>query len=169
MGLVDETNVIDLSIPAIEKKKYRINGDNDKILELNTSDANIITRLTEGYDKLVEYGKAVAELSDAINEEDDTEESMQALSEKLKEIDTQMKEIVDYIFDANVSEVCAGNASMYDPLDGKFRWEHIIESIGSLFEKSFVNEFKEMQKHTAKHTDKYTNTTSTKKKGKSKS
>ena len=38
-----------------------------------------------------------------------------------------MRELIDFIFQANVSSVCADDGTMADPLNGQFRFEHIIE------------------------------------------
>lgn len=162
MALI-ENEIQDLSIPEIEKKKFRINGDNDAILEINPSDVNIIPRLNEGYKKLDSLAKKVTELDLGSGEEETTEEQMENISKQLKEIDKDMREQLDYIFDANVSEVCAKNASMYEPINGKFRWEHIIDAIGTLYGNAFKSEFDAISKRVEKHTSKYTK--SRKKKG----
>lgn len=149
-----DNNIVDISIPSIQKQRFRINGDSTKILELNTSDANVVTRLEKGYKKLLELANKVADLSDD-TEEDSTEEALAKLSDKLGDLDKQMREQLDYIFDSNVSEVCVGNGSMYSPKDGQFYFEHIIESIGKLYENSFNQEFRLMKKRMEKHTSKY--------------
>ncbi len=156
MALI-ENEVQDLVIPELDRKKFRINGDNNRILELNTSDVNIVSRLNKGYTELLSLAEAVKELD--LEDEGTTEEQMEKMSEQLSEIDKKMREQLDYIFDTNVSEVCAGNASMYDPLNGKFRWEHIIESIGNLYGEAFKREFANMTKRVQKHTGKYTKST----------
>jgi len=155
MGLVEEnTTVKELSIPGIQKERFRINGDNSKILELNTSDANIITRLEKGYAELTKLAAEVQEMD--FDDEKGNEREFKKLSKNLKTIDDKMREQIDYIFDSNVSEVCAGNASMIDPINGKFRWEHIIEALGDLYAGSFRDEFARMQTNIEKRTKKYT-------------
>lgn len=161
MALIENENeqIQDLVIPGIAKKRFRINGDNSKILELNTSDMNIIQRLTEGYQDLKELASKVAEVKIPEDVEDADEEEQlkaaQTVAEQLKDLNEQMGERLDFIFDSNVSEVCAGNANLYDPLNGKFRWEHIIDSLGDLYGKTFKNEFQAMSKRVEKHTSKY--------------
>lgn len=155
MGLVEEnTAVKELSIPGIQKERFRINGDNSKILELNTSDANIITRLEKGYTELSRLAAEVQKMD--FGEGESTDQEFKKLSKNLKTIDDKMREQIDYIFDSNVSEVCAGNASMIDPINGKFRWEHIIEAIGNLYADSFNSEFAKMKAKIGNRTKKYT-------------
>ena len=49
-----QSGVVDIELGSLRKQRFRINGDNNRILELNTSDMGIITRLSELYPKLQE-------------------------------------------------------------------------------------------------------------------
>lgn len=151
MGLVNDEKVIDISIPEVEKTRFRVNGDNDKILELNTSDPNVLTRLNKGYKELIKLTDKVA----ALKYDKDDETSGDKLAEALEDLDNQMKAQLDYIFDAEVGKVLAGNSSMYSIRDGKFRFETVIETLGNLYENSFNKEFEAMRKRVTKHTSKY--------------
>lgn len=144
-------NIIDLDLTPLRKKRIRIDNDDNKILELNTSDLNIIVRLQEVYPKLTEL--AVTAGIDKINT--DTEEGMEELVTKLKEIDAKMREYIDYVFNSNVSELCAADGSMYDPFNGQFRFEFIIDKLFSVYDDNFGQEFKKMQRNVQKHTNKY--------------
>ena len=149
-------NLIDINIRGIEKKRFRINGDDNKILELNTSDLNIASRFSEAYPALIECEKQVTELQESANEDTDELGSISMFSEKLKSIDTKMKELMDFIFDSNVSEICAGNGSMYDPLDGYMRYEVIIDRLSDLYTDNLGKEMKKVQNRMKTHTAKYT-------------
>jgi hypothetical protein len=149
-------NLIDINIGGIEKKRFRINGDDNKILELNTSDLNIASRFSEAYPALIECEKQVTELQESANEDTDELGSISMFSEKLKGIDTKMKELMDFIFDSNVSEICAGNGSMYDPLDGYMRYEVIIDRLSDLYTDNLGKEMKKVQNRMKAHTAKYT-------------
>lgn len=138
------TDIIDIDLSVTRKKRFRIDGDNDRILELNTSDLTIIDRLENVYPKLDELCKAVGEL--------DTESS----NKSFREIDTQMRDLMDYLFDCNVSTICAPSGSMFDPLGGSFRFEHIIESLIKLYEENLTSELKRVQNRVKLHTSKYT-------------
>jgi len=151
MGLVNDEKVIDISIPEVEKTRFRVNGDNDKILELNTSDPNVLTRLNKGYKELVKLTDKVASLKYDENEDNASDK----LADALEDLDNQMKAQLDYIFDAEVGKVLAGNSSMYSIRDGKFRFETVIETLGNLYENSFNKEFEAMRKRVAKRTSKY--------------
>lgn len=160
MALTDETkDIIDLNIDGVKKQRFRINGDPNSIIELDLSDLKIIDRLEDGLQKLEVEMRKIAE----VKPEDDN------FSEVLNEADARMREYIDYIFDYPVSAVCARYGTMYDPKDGMFRYEHIIDALTKLYQNNINDEYKKFQTRIKKHTDKYTNSPaslSLKKKGK---
>jgi hypothetical protein len=83
-------------------------------------------------------------------------EQVQKISDILKQLDNQMREKVDYIFDAPVSSVLAPEGSMYDPIDGNFRYEIILDKIASLYGDTLNKEFAKMKKRVASKTSQYT-------------
>lgn len=150
--------VIDISIPAIKKKSYSINGSNP--IEINTSDVGIIQRLEKTYDKLDKLAKeASTELADSIEtgEQSEFDEVVKA-SKALQKIDSQMRALIDEIFNAPVSEACTptGQGTMFDPLNGEFRFEHIIRGVAGLYEGNLTEEFNKVSLRMKKHTGKYT-------------
>jgi hypothetical protein len=150
-----DNDIMDVDLSIIKKKRFRINGDNTKILELNVSDMGIVSRLDEAYPKLMALQDKVSAIAD-INEEADDMELLSTTASKLKEIDTEMREILDFIFQSNVSEVCGSEGSMYDPIEGTFRYEHIISTLVKLYENNLNAEFNKMKENISKHTAKYT-------------
>lgn len=146
--VVNEADIVDVDLSEIRKKRFRINGDNNKILELNVSDLNIVSRIQEAYPKLDAIQAKV--LKYAENKSDDPEKD----AKMLKEFDDDMRELIDYIFNANVSEVCADDGSMYDPMGGMFRYEYIMDKITALYETNLNNEFKRMKARVNKYAKK---------------
>ena len=152
-------DIVDLDISAIKKKRFRINGDPNKILELNTSDLNISTRLSASYEKLTKHMEEVGKILAEVPDGDDGElpaEKESLLLDKLHEIDKKMREEMDFIFDAPVSEVCSDGGSMYDPFEGMFRFEHIIDALSKLYENNLNSEFNKVRKRVNAKTSKYT-------------
>lgn len=143
--LTDE-KVVDITLDIPEKTAFRVNGQNDKLLKLNISDLGIINRVENGYAKLQEEVSKIAELST-----DD-----ENLTEKMNEIDKVMRDQIDYIFDSNVSEICAADGTMYDPKNGVLRFEHILDTLLKLYEKNIQDEYKKIKNRVEKHTAKYT-------------
>ena len=142
----ENNSVVDISLDVAKRTRFRINGDNDSIIELNLSDLGILDRLKEGMYKLQEETAKLAELPDDLDN----------LSEAMKKIDEKMREYVDYIFDYPVSDVCAKYGTMYDPKNGKFRYETIIEGLVKLYTDNINDEYRNIEARLKKHTDKYT-------------
>ena len=140
-----EEKIVDIHIDLPSRQKFRINGDPNKILELNISDTGIMERLEKGWQRLQEDVKKIGELNE--NDED--------LSSKLSAIDKSMRKQIDYIFDSNVSEICASNGKMIDPWNGQTRYEHILDSLLTLYADNINSEFRKMKARTSKHTQKY--------------
>ena len=147
MALVDN-DVIDLNLSEIRKKKLRIDGDANRIIELNLSDMNIIGRLDEAYPKLDELASKVSTL---LADENDSD-----IADKLKEIDKDMRDWIDFIFDGKVADVCVPDGTMYDLSNGKFKFEYIVEKLATLYTENIQNEIKQMKARVSKHTRKYT-------------
>jgi len=168
MSIVESSNndveIRDIDLSPIRKQRFRINGDNRYILELNTTDMGILSRLNELYPKLTELEHKYADAKVEFDEDGSlTEESSQQLGNALKDIDAEMRECLDRIFDANVSEVCAPSGTMLDPINGSYRFEHIIDALSQLYAKEIEENVKKRKQTMSKHTAKYTKSRSRKK------
>ncbi len=157
MALIENgmENVVDIELPQIKKARFRINGDSSKILELNTSDMGIVKRLNAVYPKLQELAKK-ATTFDEKELGDNTEEGLAKFADKLDEIDKDMRKLIDDLFQANVSEVCCDNGTMYDLYGGAMRFEHIISTLAKLYENNLASEVSKVRDRIKKHTNKYT-------------
>ena len=144
---------IDLS--ATRKKRFRIDGDNNRYIEIDTSDMGIITRLDTLYPRLEKLSQEASFQQIAKSETDD-ESKLTKISQALIKIDAQMRQIVDDIFASNVSEMCAPSGTMFDPFNGEFRYEHIVDVISKLYTENVNKEFRKMAARVKKHTAKYT-------------
>lgn len=149
-----QEEITDIQI-GTPKRKFRINGDNNLIVELNVGDLNIVSRLKEVYKKLDTLGGKAGSLLVA-KEESTTEEDLERVSAALSDLDAEMRELVNYLFDYDVCSVCAKDMNMYTLYNGDFWFEHIITQLSGLYENNFKAEFEKMGKKISKHTSKYT-------------
>jgi len=144
----NDTDIIDVNLDDAKRTRFRINGDPNAIIELNLSDLGILERLKTGMKELTAEMERIAALPD----DDDSQ-----LSEMLKQADANMRKYVDYIFDYPVSAACAKHGTMYDPKDGKFRYEAIIDGLTKLYADNINDEYKKLESRLSKHTQKYIN------------
>lgn len=147
-----DEKILDLS--HLQKTKISVkNGDDVRDLYLDLSDMNIIARFKEKYATLQELeSNAFSTLASA---KDNDVNTLLDLGETLRDVDNQMRDCIDYIFDSNVSEVCAPFGSMYDIVDGEMRCEHIVSAITGLYESNIHEETQKLENRIKKHTDKY--------------
>lgn len=158
------------NISLSHKKSFSIDGDINRIIQIDTSDLNVTVRLEEVYpdllklaieatDKLASVKSTKSEDPEDENEETEVEEIKSPLSdysEILKDIDKQMREKVDYLFDSPVSDICLPTGNMYSVVGGEFNFERVVDALITLYANDISTEFKKMQDRVKKHTDKYT-------------
>lgn len=153
--------IIDLDLSVTKKKKFRFDKDDSRIVEVNTSDMNLMERVNVAYPKLQTLQEKAAKITDGLSINGESNEvdaiaDMATMADRLHEVDTEMRNLIDYMFDAPVSTAAAPDGSMYDPFGGSFRYEHIIAIMMKQYEDNLQSEFKQMEKQLKKHTDKYT-------------
>ena len=153
-------DIIDLDLSITKKKKFRFDKDDNRVVEINTSDMNLMQRVSEAYPKLQALQEKSMKLTEGLSNEGEAEESaitsIATMAERLAVVDAEMRELLDYMFDAPVSAAAAPNGSMYDPFNGSFRYEHIVSVVMKQYEDNLQSEFGKMEKQLKKHTDKYT-------------
>lgn len=152
-----QTVDIDLDLSKLRRKRIRIDGDDNRILELDTSDLGVISRLKDLQPKLDELTKEGEELSLIGDLSED--ENFDNLADKFKALDNKMREIIDTLFQSNVSEICAPTGSMLDPISGVYRWEVILDSLINLYNDTIKKETKKAEDRNVAgvkaHTSKY--------------
>lgn len=152
----DETPIRDIDLSIIARQRFRLNGDNSKIIELNTSDLGIIARAQEADEKLEVLTEKVNTLSTELMDTKTDEEAIILIGQNLKDIDNEMRELIDYMFDSPVSDVCAEGGTMYDPIGGKPRYMHIIDKLSSLYADDLKHEMNQISAKAKQRMSKYT-------------
>lgn len=163
MGMM-ENNVQDLDFSVLHRKKFRIDGDDSKVIELDVSDFSVLSRLEESYGKLNEMQKEAAKLYDLGKEmserEEDEEfsgeleapEELKALNAQLKKVDQDMRSWVNFVFDYDVCSVISPEGTMYDVIGGNYRYEIIIDKLIAVYEENIKAETKKMNSRLTKYT-----------------
>ena len=149
---------ITLDLSETSRSKIWVNGDCTKVIELNLTDFNVMTRAKDALSKLDELQSEANKLAsdEVLSSEEDSEAKFDELIEAFRSIDKKMREIVDYIFDFPVCDVCCDGGSMYDPIKGQYRYEYIIEKLMKLYDENWTKETKLAQDRIKSHTAKYT-------------
>jgi len=82
-------------------------GEDLGTISINPNDFNIIHRSSDGFDQISKLEKEITELFDP----EHVDISDKLVKAKIKEIDDRIKQIVDFIFDSNVSKTVFKNTS----------------------------------------------------------
>ena len=153
---VNEPDVVDVDLGFVEKKRFRIAGDYNRMLELNVSDLNVFVRLKDSYPKLQKLmEEAQQKIADIPDNPDGMEDLLGAIADALTFIDKEMRDLIDFIFDADVSKVVAPSGNMYDPVGGQYRFERVLDIVTNLYSTGLNTEFNKMKTKVEKKATKY--------------
>lgn len=144
--------VVDIQFTIDNRKQFRINGDDKRIIELDISDFGILNRLRESYPRLQELGIKGFEFDD----EDGENIKLGEFIDSLNAINDEMISIIDYIFDSKVAKVCTDGKPLYNMVAGKFIFEIILDTLFNLYSDNIRAELGQMSQRMRSHTDKYT-------------
>ena len=135
-----------------KKKSFTIDGDENRVIYLDTADVGIVNRLNDSMSTIHELEKKQERLSD-MSKDDGTLVDFTTL---FAEVERDMRGVIDSIFDSPVSDTILGNSSVFSPVNGRYKFEAIIETLLDLYEADIKKETGKINKaHIAKHTAKY--------------
>ena len=144
---------IELNLSETRKKRIRIDGDDNRIIELNTADMDLVKRLDRLSSRMEELSKKVVEVKYDENLEE--KDASAELEKMIGVLDTEMRDIIDDLFQSPVSAVCAQDGTMWDMFNGRYRYEIIIERLIGLYADNIEKETKKTMERIKRHTDKY--------------
>lgn len=151
-----EKNNINLNITT--RKKFTIDNDKSRVIELDTHDIALVNRLSESVkriDALKDDWEKLEKLANASEGVEITEEDVDGtllkevadFSDQFAVIEAKMRDIVDYIFDCpSLCQTVMGNASVFSPVNGAYKFEQIIDVLTGLYEDSIEKEAKKINK-----------------------
>ena len=163
MNAITNTNkpqddIIDIQIKGIGKKRIRVNGDDSKIITVNPNDTKILERLTTGYPQYMEWHDEYIKTLESKEAIGDTSslEYWKEIAKVLSTIDNKLRELIDYIFNVNISNVLDDDGSMCDVLEtGETRFDTILFEFLQFYGDNIANNFKKMKERSKSHTNKY--------------
>ena len=138
------------------KKKFTIDGDSNKVLEIDVQDMSIMSRIKPAMEKLNNIREHWQGLQDK-DKDNLTEEEIEEISEAMQISEKEMCDSIDFLFDTNVCEVCLGNASVFTPVNGRLKYEILITALSALYENTIKLEMSKFDiQKVKKRTSKYT-------------
>ena len=115
------------------------------------TDFNIVKRYNEISDKFADVIKPLVEANITANGEGADEDSIKILNE----VEANLFDLVDYLFDGNAAEAFFGKMHAFSPVDGKFYCENVLNAVGEFISRKFDAEIKKMNARIDKYTHGY--------------
>lgn len=151
-----DKNNINLNITT--RKRFTIDNDKSRVIELDTHDLALVNRLSDSIKRMNALKDDWEKLENTANTSDEVEVSEEDVennllkevtdfSDQFAVIEAKMRDIVDYIFDCpGLCQTVVGNASIFSPANGAYKFEQIIDVLTSLYEESIEKEAKKINK-----------------------
>lgn len=115
------------------------------------SDFNIVNRYNEISEK---FGHVIQPLEDANIKPDGEGEDSNSIK-ILNDVEAQLFEMVDYLFDGNAAEAFFGHMHAFSIVGGKFYCETVLNTVGEFISRQFDAEIKRIQQRVSKYTHGY--------------
>ena len=154
---------INISVRGSSRKRFAIDGDPDRVIELNTTDLGIIKRLREALPKLQELERKISQIdaSGLIEESGFNGEKTKEFTEQVESMHNEMKTLINGVFDEDVIDKCMPRGgTLLDPVtDGEtteVRYMVIINDLSSAYEEDLSAEMNKVANKRNQHTGKYT-------------
>lgn len=160
----EDNNVFagNLDLGFTNKKKFTVGGDPNKVIEFDPSDIGVANRLAKSLPRMQELADKWEKLNtsaESIKAGDDDEAVLSAtkeFSDNYEELETSMRDIIDDVFDAKVADTLLGNTSAFSPVNGKFKYEHVIEAMLKCYEQQIQDEAPKFRaRNMGKYSGKY--------------
>ena len=150
-------NIVDIDISTKKKKRVRFDGDDNRAVELDTTDMNVVTRLNESIPKIDEITRDAADITAGLDvDKEDTMTYVSIVSEKMKEADSKIRGIIDYIFGAPVCDAAVPYGTMFDVIEDTYMYDYLMGALIKLYETSIVEGYNKIINRMESHTKKYT-------------
>ena len=144
---------LNINLSEARKKRYTIDGDENRILEFDATDLGLLVRIEEVepaiLDAVNKFGEAQADADYENNE------TIKEMAKRLKELDLFIRERLDYLFDTNFSEVCAPHGTMLDPVNGEMRFTYLLDTFANVYGEELSKALKKRNDTMKKYTKKY--------------
>lgn len=150
------TNNIALDLGA---KEFTINNNPDMKVYLNPNDMGIVARIQETVPRMNELESSYMDIYDEDNKEidaDNPDEVIDVLAKKIKTIDAELRECINYIFDYDVCSVIKSSGTLLDIYNGEYAFSIIVTTLLELYSDTITKETNKLVAKMKKRVEKYT-------------
>jgi hypothetical protein len=140
-------NNLDLGEEYVE---LTINNDENRVIRIDLNDIGIIERLNESYKKIDEFQKNNKDIE--IKADGTPKDGLEQSAKILKAFRDLIEEQINYILNADVSNIVFGNKNPLSTVKGVYLWERFFNALNPYIEKVVKKEREESQKRILKYT-----------------
>lgn len=140
-------NNLDLGEEYIE---LTINNDENRVIKIDLTDFGIVERINESYKRIDEFQKEHKDIK--INSDGTVAEDFAQSAEVLSMFNKLIRELIDYILDAKVSDIVFGNKNPLSMVKGVPLYGRFINALMPYVEKIAKREQAETEKRISKYT-----------------
>ena len=133
-------------------KEFMINDDPGRVIRFNPSDVAILTRIRDSVER-IEQSLKDSENDFALNPDGTPAEQMEQAGEAVRNVTELVKEQINYIFNADVSEAVFGNQSPLSLVGGVPLYERFLNVVIPEIEKAVKAEQKLSEKRVSKYVE----------------
>ena len=134
-------------------KEYMINDDPNRVIRVNLTDFAILERI-DSANKAI--NAAMTKYKDiTVNPDGSTTEQIESTVQIVKHIGDLIRQQIDYIFDAPISDVVFGNQSPISSIKGQLYFVRFLDAILPEIEKEIKAEQKASEQRVNKYINEY--------------
>ncbi|MFV0344209.1 MAG: hypothetical protein ACK5JH_15205 [Anaerocolumna sp.] len=134
-------------------KSFSINNDENKVIKFSPADYGILERFSKARKTIVE---AVENLEKDVHLKSDgtTIDEIDEAGALIAQVNKLINDQIDYIFNAEVSNMVFGRQSPISSVKGIFLFERFLDAVSPILQKEITEEQKASQKRIKKYTSK---------------
>ena len=133
-------------------KEFMINDDPNRVIRFNPADVAILTRIRDSVGR-IEQSLKDSEDDFAINPDGTPADKMEQAGDAVRKVTELVKEQINYIFNADVSEAVFGNQSPLSLVGGVPLYERFLNVVIPEIEKAVKAERKLSEKRVSKYVE----------------
>lgn len=131
-------------------KTYAINGDENRVIRINTSDYALLDRLVEAYKRIESIEKPDAPAAAA----DSPVEKVAAAAKVINDIESQIRDAIDYIFNTDVCSAAFGAQSALSSIGGVPLYERFLNALLPVVTSDIKSEMAAHKERVGRYTEK---------------
>lgn len=131
-------------------RRFKLNGDDTKVIVFNPADFGIIERINDAYHMIDEASKLNGDIE--LKADGSPEDELGKAAEVVKNFREIINKAINHIFGSDVASVAFGNQSPLSLVGGLPLYERFMNAVIPVVKKEIILEMKKSQDRIGKYT-----------------